>query len=223
MYIPTSSAVAIRCPFCGQLEFHALSLFAFAGANFTKIHCSCGKPLISIGTKNRRLFRLHVECVMCETKHLYYFTRQQLWSSEVLEIDCEETGLEIAYIGPINKVRQQVQRQERSLAEMAEEMGFNEYFDNPEVMYGILDHLYQLAESGDLSCRCGNQNIEIEIFPDYLELRCDYCRSSAKIMAQDEKDLNKIKNTREITLVESGFRSAKARKARRHKNSRKTT
>lgn len=223
MYIPTSSVVAIRCPFCGQLEFHALSLFDFAGANSTKIQCSCGETLLAMGTKNRKQFWLQMECVLCEAKHLYYFTRRQIWSSEVLEIHCEETGLEIAYIGPRNKVRQCVQRQERSLAEMAEEMGFEHYFDNPDVMYGILDHLYQLAENGHLSCQCGNHNIEIEIFPDCLELSCDLCRCRAQIMAQQEEDLDKIKNTGIITLEGAGIGPAKTPKIRRHKKSRRTT
>ncbi|WP_227762612.1 hypothetical protein [Zhaonella formicivorans] len=219
MCIPTTSVVAIRCPICGQLEFHALSLFEFAGSSSCKIQCTCGRPLLSIGTKDRKKFWLHVDCAMCETKHLFYFTRKQIWSDEVLEIDCEDTGLEIGYIGPKNKVRQCVQKQDRSLAEMAEELGFADYFDSPDIMYDVLDRLYQIAENGNLNCNCGNQNIEIEIFPDHLELRCDYCRSSARIMARTEEDLEYIMNSTAIQLAESGFDFTRLNKTRRRKKS----
>lgn len=219
MYVPTSSIVAIRCPACGQLEFHALSLFDFAGANSNKIQCTCGRTLLNIGTKDRKKFWLHAECVMCETKHMLYFTRKQIWSKQVLELICEETGLEIGYIGPKNKVRQCVQKQDRSLAEMADELGFADYFDNPDIMYEVLDRLYQIAENGNLNCKCGNQNIEIEIFPDHLELSCDYCRSVARIMAKTDEDLQNINNSTAIMLTETGFSFTGIHKDRRRKKS----
>lgn len=221
MFIPTTSTVAVRCSVCGQLEFHALSLFDFARVGTCKIQCSCGRTLLNIGTKNRKRFWLQVECVLCETKHLFHFSRKQIWSSEVLELTCEENGLEICYIGPTNKVRICVENLDRSIAEMAEELGYTDYFENPDIMYDVLDRLYQIAENGNLLCNCGNQDIEIEIFPDYLELKCGYCHSSARIMARTEKDLDFVNNSTKIQLSQSFVNDLQKRKAHRNKKLRK--
>jgi len=214
--IPTNSTIAIRCAACGELEFHTLSLFDFAGTNLLKLECSCGKSVLQISTKDRKKFCWQIECPICETKHLLYLSRKQIWSDAALSIFCEENGVEIGYVGPNQKVLECVERDDRSISDMAEELGYADYFDNPDIMYEVLDRLYEIAESGQLKCNCGNNDIAIEIFPDYLELRCECCKSYAVIMAATEQDLEIINNLDEIHLTRFPFKEQNGKKNKHH-------
>jgi predicted RNA-binding Zn-ribbon protein involved in translation (DUF1610 family) len=200
MIIQTSNTVALRCPECGKIKYHTLSFFSFAGKEPVCFDCDCGAQLLSIATKDRKVYYLQLDCLMCETKHLYRYLFKDLWSSEVLHLFCEETGLGIGFIGPRQQVRKCIAKQERSLREMAEDLGFSDYFENPEAMYEILDDLHKLAAEAKLSCQCGNVDIEVEVFADHVELRCSNCDAVGIIGAESEEDRKAMKNTWEITL-----------------------
>lgn len=201
MLIQATTALALRCPECGKIKYYALSFFLFAGRNRTvRFSCDCGTPLISITTRDRKIFYLQLDCLMCETKHLYQYLFKEIWSPDVISLFCEETGLEVGFIGPRQKVKKCIARQERSLREMAEDLGFSDFFSNPEIMYETLDYLHKLASEGRLSCQCGNLEIEVEIFAERVELRCSSCGAIGVIGAETKDDRKAIKNTWEITL-----------------------
>lgn len=214
MTISTQAKLVLRCSSCGEISRHELSLFSFSGSNQFVFDCPCGQPLASLGTKDKKHFWLQMECSFCDERHLYYYQRKDLWDKEVLSVICDDTGMEIAHVGPPGMVEDIMLHGERSLAEMAQDLGFGEYFSSPEVMYGILDGLYMLAENGDLFCQCGNYDVEIEIYPDRLELKCDYCGCSGMVMAQNERDLEALRNLSEIELTSKGFRCLEGKKSR---------
>ena len=200
MLIQTLNVVALRCPDCGKIKYHTLSFFSFSEKKPVRFNCDCGAQLLSITTKDRKVFYLQLDCLMCETKHLYHYLFKDLWSAEVLPLFCDETGLEVGFIGPRQKVRKSIAQQERSLREMAEDLGFSDYFANPEVMYDILDDLHKLASDGKLSCECGNMDVEVEVFADRVELRCPTCEALGIIGAETKEDRKAMKNTWEIVL-----------------------
>jgi len=200
MIIQTSNSVALRCSECGKIKYHTLSFFSFSRKKPVRFSCDCGAQLLSITTKNRKIYYLQLDCLMCETKHLYHLLFKDLWSCEVLPLFCDETGLEVGFIGPRQKVRKCIAKQERSLREMAEDLGFSDYFINPEVMYDILDDLHKLAAEGKLSCQCGNMDIEVEVFADRIELRCADCEALGVIAAETKEDEKAMKNIWEIVL-----------------------
>jgi hypothetical protein len=137
---------------------------------------------------------------MCEGRHLFQHTLKEIWSPDVLSLACEETGIEVCFFGPPEQVRGCIEEQERSFKEMAEDLGFSDYFANPEVMYEVLDFLHNIAEEGKLSCTCGNFQIEVEIFADRIELRCPDCGAMGMIDAASEEDLDNLKDAWEIRL-----------------------
>lgn len=220
MIIQTINVVALRCPECGKIKYHTLSFFSFKDNQPVRFSCDCGTQLLSIATKDRKLYYLQLDCLMCETKHLYHYLFKDLWSAEVLPLYCEDTGLEIGFIGPLQKVRQSIAQQEKSLREMAEDLGFSDYFANPEVMYEILDDLHKLAAEGKLSCQCGNMDVEVEVFADRVELRCPSCGALGIIGAETKDDLKAMKNIWEIVLKTGTLQwlcRGKARKRRKSK------
>ncbi|MDW7673115.1 MAG: hypothetical protein SCK28_01125 [Bacillota bacterium] len=222
MLISTSNVIAIRCPECGSLDFHLLSLFSFGKKKKqVKIDCSCGTNLVTIGTKDWEKFWMQTKCIMCETKHLSYLSRRRIWSDKVEIISCDDMGVEIGFIGPKGKVKDYIHQQDKSLREMAEEMGFGDYFDSPEVMYEVLDYLYEIAEDDSLYCECGNYQVDIEVFPERLELICGQCDCSATIYAESEQDILLIKESAEIKLTKGGFNIKKSGKLTKGKKQHK--
>ncbi|NLO90215.1 MAG: hypothetical protein GX088_07850 [Clostridia bacterium] len=212
--VTTLTKMVLRCPYCGEISYYDISIFAFSRSRSLKFKCECGTTIALLGTKDRKKFWLQLECSYCLGRHVFYYNRKHLWETEILPLICDETGLDIAYIGEKNLIKQAVESGDKSLVEIAENLGFGDYFVNPEVMYGVLDYLNILAEEGKLFCRCGNYNIEIEIFPDRLDLKCGCCSCSGVIMAQDEWDLEKVCSLSEIQLTDMGFKSREGKKTK---------
>lgn len=200
MLIPTTTVIALRCQFCGRMSFQGLSLFQFSRTRSHRFECTCGEELFSIISKDRKVFWLQFICSMCESRHVIRLAKREIWSSQVFDLYCEDTGLEVGHTGPREAVRQRVQEQDKTLAEMAQQLGFTDYFENPDVMYQVLEHLHKIAENGNLYCSCGNQDVEIEIFPDFVELRCDHCLAKVTVMARDQQDLDTVQKRWEVDL-----------------------
>lgn len=223
MLIPTLNVVVLRCPSCGRLEYRGLSLFSFAGGRTWQAVCSCGTPLLTINRKKGRNFWLQYHCGMCDCLHVSHHNRQELWSRDLLTLTCRETELEVGFIGPRDKVQRAVQRHDRTLAEVARDLGFDDYFQESDVMYQLLTLIYQLAEEGRVNCGCGNENIEIEIFPGHLQLRCEACRAEATLPAGSMDDLERVAKLEEIRLpghlVQQNETASKQRCRRRRQKS----
>ena len=72
-------------------------------------------------------------------------------------------------------------------------------------MYEVLEYIYDIAEGGKLYCTCGNYEIEVEIYSEYITLTCEKCKAVRKVMAENEEDLQLLKKTRELKLTRNGF------------------
>ncbi|MZP30746.1 hypothetical protein GTO91_13590 [Heliobacterium undosum] len=217
MILSTMTVVALRCPACGRMDFHALSLFAFAGRKVHKLHCSCGAGLMTVGSKDRKRFWLQAHCIMCETQHLHWFPREQLWSQQLTELRCAETMVEVGFIGPREKVKTAILNQDKSLQEMAENLGLTDYFENPEVMYAVLERLHKLAEEGALSCSCGSFQINVEVYPERVELRCEACDNTYVCYAESDNDLQVMKRCAELQIQGAAPGSRESGRGRRRR------
>ncbi len=202
MVIVTTTTLALRCPSCGKLGYFTLSRFALRNGAKKTLTCECGHNMAAVQNKNRTSFMLRVECMLCEKDHLYTYKSTGVWKRELKTVLCDEAGMEIGYIGPGELVRESVQRLERSMREMAEDMGYDKYFINPDVMYEVLDILKKMTEDGRLSCGCGVPDLEVEAFPDRIELYCNSCDAIGVISAETAEDLQWLKKNNKIVLEE---------------------
>jgi len=206
MILDTETLIAMRCPECGKLEYHTLSRFDFSGHKRIEISCSCGYVKLFLSTKDRKNYWLQVPCVVCESKHLRSLSAKMLWSDEVNYLFCQETGLELGYIGPDDEVKALAVAQQETMEALGDDFDAeDEYFHNSEVMYEVLNCLHNIAEQGLLYCQCGNQDVEVDIFPERLELHCKDCDSVNIIYAETDDDLRVIKNVGTIELTRNGF------------------
>jgi predicted RNA-binding Zn-ribbon protein involved in translation (DUF1610 family) len=207
MLIPTQKKLALRCPLCGKLEIKQLSLFDFSRRSPLHISCECGFNMLTITTKNYQDYYLQVPCLICEEVHLLKFNRHELWEKPLAMLRCNETGQELGYIGTAEAVEKIVSRRQHNIESIINNYGFDDYFSNPSVMFEVLNHLHQIAEDNKLFCLCGNNNIEIDVFPEKLELHCPVCQSLHIIYAETVEDLHVVKQANLIAMIEKGFTS----------------
>jgi hypothetical protein len=225
MLITTNAIMAMRCPDCGKMEYHDFSRFAIYKSRTVNIKCSCGAVKLIINTKNNSFYWLQIPCLVCETKHFIEISGKSLWSGDITRLSCQDTELELGYIGPESKVRQIISDQEQELEALVDEINCDGYFHNSNIMYEVLNCLHEIAEQGELYCQCGNYKIEVELFPDCLELHCKNCDSINIIYAETEEDLNVIRQVESIELARHGFKcldslasTSKPKKARRKRS-----
>ncbi|MEG6617439.1 hypothetical protein V6C27_13585 [Peptococcaceae bacterium 1198_IL3148] len=205
MLIATSTVLAMRCPECGKLQFNKLSLFSFSGRRMLEIKCSCGSTLLEISKSKNGSYRLQLPCVICEIKHQRIISGARLWSPEVINLYCQETGIELGHLGPEEKVREAIMSYDYDLETLIDQFAGEDYFNNSHIMYQVINRLHDIAEKSGLYCQCGNDQIELEIFPDRVELQCKECNSVNIIYAETEDDLEVIQRTDFIELTQHGF------------------
>lgn len=219
MLVSTQRNLALRCPLCGRLEFHQLSLFSFSGFQTVKIICKCGFNKLTISTKNYREFFLQISCLICDEIHLLKFSYHELWEKPIVILRCTETGQELGYMGDQQSLEKVIRRKQNDVDSIINNFGFDDYFTNPQVMFEILNHLHQIAEDDRLYCMCGNTNIEIDVFPEKLELRCPVCQSLHIVYAETIEDLRIVKQVQTIAMTEKGFTSFDSSKVHPYLNS----
>lgn len=206
MLIKSETTLALRCPECGKLEYHHLSRFAFSGVTAVQVKCSCGAVKLVITHKTRHRFKLQVACVLCEGNHTREYSAEKLWSGEVISLQCMDTGYDLGYIGADRQVRELAENVEDELEELLDEFGYDDYFANPDIMGQVMHYLRDIVEKDNLYCQCGNHQIDVDIFPDRLELHCKECDSINIIYAETEDDLKVIQQVDYIELAQHGFK-----------------
>ncbi|MEW6423136.1 MAG: hypothetical protein AB1523_00070 [Bacillota bacterium] len=204
MLVATQTMLAMRCPECGMVEYHKLSRFDFADGRLAQIRCSCGALKLAV-TKKEADYLVQVRCVVCETMHMRTFKGRLLWAPEIIALFCQDTGVELGYIGPLQKIKGLTQSKKKEMGILFNELTGEDYFHNSEVMNQVLTHILGLAEDGLVSCQCGNYNIGVEIFPDRLELRCAKCGAVSVVYAETEEDIAPALKIKELELIQSGI------------------
>lgn len=203
MIFATNASVAIQCPECGELEFNALSLFSMAKERRENIYCHCGELLLSVASRDRRHFNLSFRCAFCGDTHYLRLNRRAIWGKTALSLVCPEVQASAGFIGPKQKVMQACQEREKSIGELAAELGYEEEFENPEAMLRLLDHLHHLARHGELECGCGNKHLSFELLPDRIELYCESCEALGIIYADGPENIRLFEGMSSLKLEEN--------------------
>jgi hypothetical protein len=212
LLVLTQRSLALRCPLCGRFAFHQFSLFAFSGCASVEINCQCGYKKLALITKGYKEFFLQISCLFCDATHLLRFSYHELWEKPVIVLRCCEIGQELGYLGERGTLEKIIRRKQNDVDSIINNFGFDDYFTNPQVMFEILNHLHQIAENDRLFCACGNNNIEIDVFPEKLELQCPCCQSIHIIYAETLEDLRVVKKVQVIAMTEKGFTSFESSK-----------
>lgn len=191
--LTTETTAALRCPKCGKVEFHNISLFNFSGKRELRIQCVCGVEKFALGFKEGR-FVINFSCALCDAPHVAYFSKKEFLSDWVKTLICPQTHQETGWIGPEDDVRQQAEAErngsgEKTGAARILEQAGRDFFQDPDIMVRVLEAVHAAAEGGRLACSCGQRNLRMDIFRDRLELDCADCGRYWMIPAAREQDL----------------------------------
>lgn len=186
-----------------------MSRFAVSRGRSVKASCACGSHKFTIGARHGQVW-LQVPCYLCDGVHYYYFSPKGFWAADLRELSCAESDVQVGCYGRDEQVERHLRSGGSELDRLLEDAAFDEYFDDPEVMYQALHRVHTLAEEGNLRCRCGNRNIAVDIYPERLDLSCPSCGERKSLLAGSTDDLATLERLRSIEVGEdAGRRSGK--------------
>ncbi len=151
------------------------------------------KPLIVYHNKKEVIIELY--CDECKEYNKSSLTR----------LYCYGCGRELAYLGSKADVEAMVSRHQHEVELLMHEMGFDDYFTDPFIMYELINHIHDMAENKKISCQCGSRNVAANIGADKIELICKNCGSVYIVNAANQEDLEMVRKMQSIT-IKSKFR-----------------
>lgn len=198
MLVQTERTLALRCPACGRQHAQGFSLFGFTRVSSRTLHCDCGSEIARIERRGR-VVRTAFTCLICDGLHECYFSTHRFLTATMIPIVCTQTGTELGCIGEPDAV-QQALAGEDVLENLVFDPECVDYFENPRVMHDTLASIQAMAEVGRLGCACGNNRVELDIYPEKVELICPDCDSTVVLNAQTEEDRRLALELRALTL-----------------------
>lgn len=200
MLINISTTIALSCPACGRLEKEEINIFELPVGELKQLSCSCGAEKAALMRKENSQIQLDYFCLHCDKAHKVLVSAQKFWHSNKLHsLSCRETGLNPGFFGQPELVDQEIINEKQDLELMAAELGFDD-FKNPDIMLQALDIIHDIAAEGALSCECGSDDINIELYSDKIQLICNNCGSHLNIAAVQKDDLKSLRQLNRVQL-----------------------
>ena len=139
---------------------------------------------------------------ICENTHYIRIGHHELWESSIYQLTCPENKTVMGYIGDEKEIMTIVTEEAHDPDSIINDEGFSDYFKSPEIMYQVMKKLHAIADRGDLYCSCGHTDIDVEVYPDRLELHCAACHGLTIVYAENAEDLQAITEANVIELIE---------------------
>ncbi|HHV71343.1 MAG TPA: hypothetical protein GXX38_01870 [Clostridia bacterium] len=220
MLINTDLKLSLCCVRCGKTDVHKFSLFSLSGGWTARFKCQCGNDkFLLTRDKVNKAYWLAIICPSCEEPHSFKFTFKEFFTEQLHMLYCRKTGLEISFLGWGEKLQEKLAQGNGE--DLAKELNCTDYFINPEVIFKCLDYLHDLMRRGRISCQCGNEKLEVEVFPEKIELACPRCHSLGMVAAEVEEDYLRLQTIEQIEMAENSFKHLNFAKAVRSTNSQK--
>lgn len=200
MTVYATATLALYCPRCGQIHMHDISRFVLKHTARLRLVCSCGQLQATLINGGHQQFFLDIPCVVCQTNHSVCITSKKFWRTEVEKLYCVQENLELGFIGQRQYIEQMLADRRLELESLDENFDDAGVVD-PEVMFGVLNKIHDIAEAGGIHCGCGSTQIAAEVAPATLELICRDCGARLVIPASVPADLTRLAAVNAIELV----------------------
>lgn len=201
MFINTVSTLALYCSRCGKIHMHTISRFNLRNIGSRKLLCSCGQIQATITSSGDRQCLLDIPCVLCQKNHVICLDSKRLWRAEMDKIYCVQENFELGFVGARQVIVEAINKYRVEFEKLASDMEYDDYVQNPQVMLETLNKIHDMAEKGELHCRCGSSAIGAEVLPDGIELECAQCGGQLLIPAQTEQDLTNIEGLEDLEII----------------------
>lgn len=196
--------VAYICPFCSNISSKSLSIFNFSGADKIQLICpthGCHETCVYISQKNHK-YRLDITCPLCGEKHTYSISKENFWNKKLFTYKCPAAGIDIFFAGEKREVEKILDENADMYSDMiddidnigddAEDSAFN-------ILYAIIERLHILKDNNEISCVCGEGNIDLNVVEGNIILSCPHCNKS-RMLETSEDTLIQLLNTNAIVV-----------------------
>lgn len=202
MLIDMDITIAYKCFSCGTFDFTDINLFKLFRSRNLVSKCKCKAASFKINGIGRNKFELTVPCIGCGIEHTHVICKDSLISNDINVYSCPVTGIRQCFVGKDEVVREYIDRLEKEMDSMIDGLGYDNYFENTQVMLDTLNKIHDIAEKGHLSCGCGCDKIDVSMLRRGILLRCSLCSRSKFIPAASNTDLKKTLSREKIILIE---------------------
>ena len=207
------TTVAYRCPECGAGVLSAIDTFSLVG-HMVKLKCDCGGSEMTMvhsrdGEGSR--VRFSVPCMICPNPHSYTVSSSVFFNDDIFSLPCQLSGINVAMMGDINKVKAELSRSELELIDALEKSGVSgfdalkgeEDMSDPQVTEIITYVIRELDEEGKIKCRCeegSEREYELEFLAGAIRLSCKKCGASKEISTGSLVQAHDFLNADSLTL-----------------------
>ena len=178
-------SIGYICPHCSTITVRGINLFDFSGNTPSELPCAnpmCDyHPVLLTAKKDK--YAISVHCPICDEKHLYNIRKITFWHNDFFVLHCPDSGFGVLFIGDEEKIRSEIQEQEKLINELEEDFTVGEELS---IIFDAVEHINALAKNDRIFCSCGSRNIAIEIDNDRITLFCRDCNTKKEIKTDRE-------------------------------------
>lgn len=156
------------------------------------------KPLTV--SRRKRGMRIEIYCDECGEYSIYSIPLKDLSRQGGHYVYCCGCGHELGYLGLKTDVEEIVSKHRQEVELLIREMGLDDYFTNPLIVYELINYIHDMAESKKIYCQCGSRDVAASLGTDKIELTCKKCGGTYLVSAGDRKDLETVKKMGSIVI-----------------------
>jgi hypothetical protein len=164
--------------------------------------CRCNGSALVITKEGPVNYKIKIPCIGCDTSHTYLLDRKGIVKTDINVLYCPKTGMQQCFIGNDLDVRKKIDNLEKEFDELINMFGYDNYFQNTQVMFDTVNILHDIAEKSNLFCECGNKDIELLLLSDKIYLRCKKCPGNKIIYAASNEHLKDNLLIKHILLLD---------------------
>ncbi|WP_346353671.1 hypothetical protein [Azotosporobacter soli] len=199
MIIRAVTVLALHCARCGKIHFHDLSRFRLAQETGRELLCACGAQQGTLISGGPRQCLINIPCVVCQKEHVICLDGRQMWRNGTEKLYCLENNVELGFVGEREVIAAMVADYKREFERLVSD--YDDYVENPEVMFEVLNCVHDIAEAGQILCNCGGEEIGAELLPDCIQLYCERCGGQVIISAKEDRDMKYVRSLERIDLM----------------------
>lgn len=201
MVILPITTIAFKCFECGDINYKKVNIFDFSKTKHINMYCNnCHKNNLRIKYLGNKLL-IVINCFACNNAHVFEVNLKNFINNNLNKFLCPNTNIELCYIGEEDFIRKAIDIYESDLDAILDEYDdYDNYFTNSSVMLNMINQIHDIAEKGNLSCKCGQKNILLHMYQDKVMLQCYSCNTYELIRAGNNSDLRDVIERGKIIL-----------------------
>lgn len=208
------TTLAYRCPRCAKAIFGILGVFALRG-DLIKLKCDCEESELRILPQKDGKIRFLVPCLLCGKEHSFHVAKDALVQRKLLPLACPYTGLEIAYLGQHEEVKEAIETEGERLQKVLDSAGVSlealqndggrEPYEDEDNLGDVIHFLLcELDADKKIHCYCEEEKeiplYNYQILSERVRIYCECCNAEAVLPLHSVRDAEELLALDELTL-----------------------